>query len=92
MTVMLSPELAAIVQSKVDSGRFSDTEAVLREALVLLDEQEKLERLRAALAIGEEDFARGDYVEYTPDFWERIKREAKEQAERGHQVNPDVLP
>jgi len=92
MTVTLTHELEAIVQSKVDSGRYSDPNEVIREALELLDEQEHAERLRAALAVGEEQFARGEYVTYTPDFFARIKREAEEQSARGHKVNPDVLP
>jgi putative addiction module CopG family antidote len=92
LTLTLSPELSALVKSKVASGRYSDSEAVLREALELLEEQEQLERLRAALAIGEEQFERGEYVEYTPTFMEGAKRRARENMEKGHKVSPDVLP
>jgi antitoxin ParD1/3/4 len=92
MTVTLSPELEELVRSKVASGRYSDAHAVLREALALLEEQEQLDRLRAALKIGEEQFERGEVIPYTPDFFESVKREAREHAERGHKVNPDVLP
>jgi putative addiction module CopG family antidote len=92
MAMLLSPELSARVQRWVDSGRYPDTDSVIREGLKLLNEQEKLEQLRAALPEGEEDLARGDYVEYTPDFWERSKREAEEQVARELKVSPDVLP
>lgn len=92
MTVTLSPQLEELIRSKVASGRYRDADEVIREALELLDEHEQAERLRAALAIGEEQFERGEYVEYTPDFFEQAKREAREQAKRGHKVNPDVLP
>ena len=92
MHVTLSPQLEALVQSKVDSGRYNDANDVIREALELLDEHESTERLRAALAIGEEQFARGEYIAYTPGFFAEAKQRAKENAARGHQVKPDVLP
>ncbi len=92
MNVTLSPQLEAFVQSKLDSGRYSDANAVIREALELLDEHEHTERLRAALAIGFEQLERGEFVAYTPTFFEEAKQRAKENAARGHQVNPDVLP
>lgn len=89
MTVTLSPELSAI---KVASGRYSDADAVLCKALGLLEERERLVHLRAALAIGEEEFERGEYIEYTPTFMEDAKRRAKQNAKKGHKVNLDVLP
>lgn len=92
MVMTLSPDLAARVQSLVASGRYRDTDAVLSAALRLLDEQEKLEQLRAALAVGEQQLERGEYVEYTPTFMEEAKRRARENAGRGHKVKPDVLP
>ncbi len=92
MTVTLSPELEELIRSKVASGRYSDANAVVREALELLEDHEHLERLRAAVAIGFEEFERGEYVEYTPDFFEEAKRAARENAEKGHKVNPDVIP
>jgi antitoxin ParD1/3/4 len=92
MVVTLSPELAAIVQSKVDSGRFSDAEAVMREALDLLEEQEKLGQLRAALAIGEEQSERGEVVEYTPELRAGVLRQVREMAADGRKPKADVLP
>lgn len=92
MNVTLSPQLEALVRSKVASGRYSDANEVIREALELLDAHDGTERLRAALAIGEEEFARGEYVAYRPGFFEEAKQRANANAVRGHQVNPDVLP
>ncbi|MEI2701833.1 MAG: type II toxin-antitoxin system ParD family antitoxin [Baekduia sp.] len=92
MTVTLSPELAAIVQSKVDSGRFSDADAVLREALDLLEEQEKLARLRVALAVGEEQSDRGEYVEYTPELRAGVLERVREMAAEGRKPKTDVRP
>ena len=92
MNVTLSPHLEALVRSKVDSGRYSDANAVIREALEMLDEHERTERLRAAVAIGFDQLERGEAIPYTPDLFAQLKREAREHSERGHQVNPDVIP
>jgi putative addiction module CopG family antidote len=92
MTAMLSPELAAIVQEKVASGRYSDVDAVLREALDLLEEQEQLKLLRDALAVGEEQSERGEVVEYTPDLRAGVLRQVREMAADGRKPKADVRP
>jgi len=45
MNVSLTPELEQFVQTKVQSGRYNSASEVIREALRLLEEQE---RVRAA--------------------------------------------
>ena len=45
MNVSLTPELEQFVQSKVENGRYNSASEVVREALRLLEEQE---RIRAA--------------------------------------------
>ena len=66
INVILPPELEAFVNELVRTGRFSDTNAVIREALRLLSEQHavrdaKLEDLKAAIdiAIRESDEGKG---------------------------------
>ncbi|MFN8541645.1 MAG: type II toxin-antitoxin system ParD family antitoxin [Thermomicrobiales bacterium] len=92
MAVVFSPELTDIVQSKVDSGHYSDADAVLRAALALLEDHEQLERLRAALAIGEEQSDRGDYVEYTPELRAGVLGRVREMAAEGRKPKADVRP
>jgi antitoxin ParD1/3/4 len=55
MNVNLTPELEALVQRKVQSGLYNNQSEVVREALRLLEEHDRLReahmgRLRAALA------------------------------------------
>lgn len=52
MNVTLTPELEAMVQEKVERGDYPDAGEVVREALLLLEERDRLRRLKAALAIG----------------------------------------
>jgi antitoxin ParD1/3/4 len=57
MNVNLSPQLEELVRSKVDSGLYTSASEVVREALRLMDEQDrlreaKLEQLRGAVHQG----------------------------------------
>lgn len=92
MNFSLTPRLEAMVREKVVSGRYSNSSEVVREALRLLEEQDKLTWPRAALAIGEADLARGDLVEWTPNLLAEIWREADEAFAAGEQPDPDVCP
>jgi antitoxin ParD1/3/4 len=42
MNVNLTPQLEELVRSKVESGRYSSASEVVREALRLLEEQDRL--------------------------------------------------
>jgi antitoxin ParD1/3/4 len=57
MDLAVSPDLEQIVREKVESGCYASTDEVLREALQLLDDRDrlrawKLEELRKEVAIG----------------------------------------
>jgi antitoxin ParD1/3/4 len=89
VSVTLTPELEDLIQRKVDAGLYRDPETVLRQALRLLDEQDRrLQRLRAAIAEGEE----GDDVPWTPELMEQLTREAEEMIQQGIDPDPDVCP
>jgi len=48
--------------------------------------------LLAAVQIGDEQIARGEYRVYTPALFEEIKRNARDKVKRGHQPNPMSSP
>ena len=57
MELAVSPELQQIVREKVESGDYASADEVLREALQLLDDRDrlrgwKLEELRKDVAVG----------------------------------------
>lgn len=92
MNVSLTPQLEAMIREKVENGLYNNSSEVVREALRLMEERDKLERLRAALAVGLDDLARGDVVEWTPRLMDEIWREANEACEAGEQPDLDVCP
>ena len=68
MNVNLTPELERMVRDKVASGLYNNQSEVVREALRLLAEQERvreahLERLRSALAEGLVQADRGELLD-----------------------------
>ena len=65
MNVSLTPELEQLVHHKVESGLYLSASEVVREALRLLDERDKLqtmkmEELRKQIKIGIEQADRGE--------------------------------
>jgi len=63
MVVQLTPELEELVREKLESGRYRNGDAVVAEALRLLDERDRRAALEAALDEGEADLREGRFVE-----------------------------
>jgi hypothetical protein len=55
----------------------------MREALELLEERDRFEALRAAVAIGAAEAERGELSPYTSDLLEELTREARQMAREG---------
>jgi antitoxin ParD1/3/4 len=91
MNVNLTPELEALVQRKVESGLYNNQSEVVREALRLLEEQDRLreahlERLRGALAEGLTPADRGrlqDGPEVGAEVRESLRRRKRSDTKRG---------
>ena len=78
MNVNLTPELEALIQSKVSSGLYNNQSEVVREALRLLVEQDRLReahntKLRKALAKGIAQADRGELLE-GPDVVAEVRK------------------
>lgn len=68
MNVNLTPELEKLIREKVASGLYNNQSEVVRESLRLLHEQDRrraaqTERLRTALAVGQEQADRGELLD-----------------------------
>jgi antitoxin ParD1/3/4 len=92
MNVSLTPQLEAMIRQRVESGRYNNASEVVREALRLLEEHERLEHLRSLLAVGLEQAQCGELVEFTPELMEDIHRKAGERLRRGEQPKAEVCP
>ena len=85
MNVNLTPELEKLVQEKVSSGLYNSQSEVVREALRLLIEQDRLREahlssLRASLAAGIEQADRGELLDgprVIGELRSRLRRKTK---------------
>jgi len=92
MIVTVKPELETFIRKQVDSGKYEDADHVVEQAIRLLEDHEKLLYMRATIAEAREQVARGDYVEWTPDFMEKLQQEADEEDRLGLPISDDVTP
>ena len=87
MNVSLTPELETLVNQKVKTGLYNSASEVVREALRLLEEQDRIkelrrDELRKEIMKGVDDIKAGRYVtlETQEDFdnlAERVKQEGR---------------
>lgn len=93
MTIQLPADVEDRIRARVARGDFPDAGEVVREAMRLLEEQERqLDEFRAKLRIGLDQLDRGEGVPYTPELMARIGRDVADRFRRGEQPDPDVCP
>lgn len=90
MVVSLTPQIEAMIQQRLDSGRYSDASEVVQEALRLLEERDQHQHLRGLLEEGLEEERRGELIDFTPELLEDITRSAHERFLRGEDPDPNV--
>lgn len=86
MNINLTPELESLVQKKVKSGRYNSASEVVREALRLFEEQERiraarLESLRRKIDEGWAEAERGDLIDGI-EFFRQLQREERPRRKR----------
>ena len=90
MNISLTPELEALVQRKVESGLYNNQSEVIREALRLLAEQDRLReahlgQLRGAVAEGLAQARRGELLDgstVVAEARESLQRRKKKSARK----------
>jgi antitoxin ParD1/3/4 len=88
MNVSLTPELAAFVEGRVTSGRYHTASEVVREALRLLEEQERQREaafasLKAKLQRASAEADRGEFIDGDSVFAEIRKMSERRRRDRG---------
>jgi putative addiction module CopG family antidote len=92
VSVTLYPHIEALIQEKVKSGRFRNATEVVEEAILQMDDRDRLVTLRALLAEAETEVASGEAVEWTPDLKARLIRESEENSRKGFPIPDRVKP
>ena len=92
MNVSLTPRLEVMIRAKVEGGLYNNASEVVREALRIMERQEKLQRLQQELQIGSDQIERGETFEFTSDTMARLVREAEERHRLGMPIRDSVKP
>lgn len=81
MALQLSPKIQARITELIEHGDYPDADAVVEQALELLDERERFMELKAMIAAGVEEVAQGKVVEFTPERRQALWRMAVDEVE-----------
>lgn len=93
MSVTLNADTEEIIRRLVADGRYPDADALVQDALQLLESrQQQINELRAKIQVGIDELERGEFVEVKDEFWDEIDREVDEMLLRGDIPDPDVCP
>ncbi len=90
MELTLSPKPAALVREKVASGQYANANEVVEDALRLLDERDRGQRLRSAIDVGLAEIARGEDTLWTADSMRQIIEEADAEDRLGVPLNDEA--
>jgi antitoxin ParD1/3/4 len=87
MNVSLTPELEELIHRKVESGLYLSASEVVREALRLLEERDrvnamKLEELRREIKLGIDQADRGELLD-GPQVIEKLRRKVRTKGGNG---------
>ncbi len=88
MNINLTPQLEDLVRQKVASGRYTSASEVVREALRLMDEKDRL--LNAKLDQLRQGIREGESGPATPWDPEQIKRRDRQQLKRSREPNDET--
>jgi antitoxin ParD1/3/4 len=98
MNVSLTPELEQLIHKKVERGLYLSSSEVVREALRLLEEQDrldviKLEELRREIQIGVDQAYRGELLD-GPNAFATLRKKVRtgNPSRRGKPIGLDVRP
>jgi predicted transcriptional regulator len=91
-TITLSPETQTRIHELVEEFDYDGPEAVVDEALRVLEERDKLRRLRELIAVGDAQAERGEVILWTPDFMDRLLRQSAENVRLGKPIKDEVKP
>lgn len=88
MNVSLTPELELMINNKVKTGLYNSASEVVREALRLLEEKDRIremriEDLRREIMKGVEQLQNGQYIELNSD--EELREYGEEIIRRGEE-------
>lgn len=90
MEISLTPKAREWIQKRVDSGQYTDAGEVIEEALRLLDDLERQQRINRSLDEARERIRIGEGIPGSEITLDRIKRDVQERRRLGLPIGDDV--
>jgi antitoxin ParD1/3/4 len=72
-----------MIRAKVESGMYNNATEVVREALRIMEREERNRQLREALQLGFDQIDRGATIKFTANTMERLMQEASANSKAG---------
>ncbi len=88
MTTHLPADLEESIRQRIETGRFENEIDVIREAMRLLEREERRNWLIQSLVEGE----KGEFTPYTSQLIENLGKEAEENVRAGKPIRDAVKP
>jgi len=92
MDITLTSKAEAVIRRQVASGSYASADEAVEAAVMLLDESDRLQHLRALLQEAERETREGSVMEWTPQLRRQLRQEAELMARQGIAPDPDVCP
>ena len=93
MHVNFSSEMEGFIKNKVASGFYGNATEVIRDAIRRMQAEDvRIAAWQTAINEGDVQLARGEGIDYTPEFLSDITHSAVSAMHSGLPINSDVLP
>ncbi|PIR00068.1 MAG: type II toxin-antitoxin system ParD family antitoxin [Nitrospinae bacterium CG11_big_fil_rev_8_21_14_0_20_45_15] len=95
MHLKLGHEFDDFIQAQVATGMYGNATEVIRDALRHMkdrQDEKNLENIRALLAVGENQIAKGETVAYGSGLLDRLTKEAVQNSKMGKPVKNEIKP
>jgi antitoxin ParD1/3/4 len=92
MNISLTPQLESMIRLKVEAGLYSNASEVVREALRLMEERDRLTQLRHELSKGIDQLQAGQGVLLSESRFAELVHQAEINAEQRKPIKDAVKP
>lgn len=92
MEIELDRQTATIIQAKIESGDYVDAGDVIREALRVLDDRDRLRNVRSLLQSSEAQVRSGQLIDWSLELLEQLGADAETAEYEGRPIPSHVVP
>jgi Arc/MetJ-type ribon-helix-helix transcriptional regulator len=92
MVIQVRPDVERLIDEARANGEYQTVSDVVEEAVKLLIEQQRTERIRHSIDEGVRAVRNGEGRDDSPEFWDDVQARADELDRLGVPISPGVRP